>query len=405
MRTPWLSMSAMLFGAIAFSVLTSQSARAQDSKTTFEIYGAAQADLVQDFNRVDPAWDDTLRPSRIPTITGQFGDDGQSIISVRQSKFGVQMNRELAGRPFTLKFDFDLFGAGANEGETTFHLQNFYGQWGPILAGQTYSTFMDPDTFPNTIDYWGPPGMPYVRNPQIRYTYTSGANEFAVALEKPSDDIDPGQIRIIDPAIGLNIQSDEEFPDLTAHYRYTGDWGHFQIGALLRTIGYETLGTPGNEPADDAMGWGLNASANIKLFASDVIHLSVVYGEGIASYMNDGGVDLAPDGVLGSLTGEPLPLLGFVAYYDHTWNDELTSSIGYSRTEVDNTSFQSADAFNTGQYASVNLLYKPDPNLLMGAELLWGQREDNDGAQGDDVRLQVSFRYSFSTNDFFRHRS
>ncbi len=36
----------------------------------------------------------------------------------------------------------------------------------------------------------------------------------------------------------------------------------------------------------------------------------------------------------------------------------------------------------------------------MGAEVLWGEREDNDGATGEDVRLQASFKYSFSSNDF-----
>jgi hypothetical protein len=391
-----ICMNTLLFAAIGLA--GAQNADAQE--INWEIYGAAQADLVQDFNRVDPAWDDTLRPSKIPTTEGVFGDDGQSFISARQSRFGLRAGRELAGRPFLVKFEFDLFGAGANEGETTFHLQHFYGQWGPILAGRTDTVFMDGDIFPNTIDYWGPPGMVYVRNPQIRYTHTTGAHEFAVALEMPSDDIDPGQIRIIDPSIGANLQGDEEVPDLTGHYRYTGGWGHFQAGALMRSIGYETAGTPGNEPADDAFGWGINLTSNIKLFKSDVIHLGLVYGEGIASYMNDGGVDLAPDGVIGDLTGEPVPLLGYTAYYDHSWNDQWTSSIGYSRTEVDNTSFQAGDAFHSGEYASVNLLYRPDPNLLIGGEVLWGRREDNNGDDGDDTRLQISLRYSFSSNDF-----
>ena len=54
---------------------------------------------------------------------------------------------------------------------------------------------MDIDVFPNTIDYWGPSGMVFLRNPQIRWTPVSGSNSFAVAIEKPGNDIDPGQIR------------------------------------------------------------------------------------------------------------------------------------------------------------------------------------------------------------------
>ena len=91
MRTVFLRMNALVFAAIAMA--SAQSANAQE--VTWEIYGAAQADLVQDFNRVDPNWDDTLRPSKIPTTEGVFGDDGQSIISARQSRFGLQAGEDL----------------------------------------------------------------------------------------------------------------------------------------------------------------------------------------------------------------------------------------------------------------------------------------------------------------------
>jgi hypothetical protein len=32
----------------------------------------------------------------------------------------------------------------------------------------------------------------------------------------------------------------------------------------------------------------------------------------------------------------------------------------------------------------------------VGAELLWGQRTDFNGADGDDVRIQFSLKYNFS---------
>ena len=58
-----------------------------------ELYGFVQLDAIQDFKRVNPDWDATLRPSRIPTEKGQFGGDGQSIFSVRQSRLGRQGDR------------------------------------------------------------------------------------------------------------------------------------------------------------------------------------------------------------------------------------------------------------------------------------------------------------------------
>src|SRR5690349_7127975 len=61
-------------------------AQAQDNKPHAEVYGFVQADYIQDFNRVDPAWTDTLRPSKIPTIDGLFGEDGQAYLSAKQSR-------------------------------------------------------------------------------------------------------------------------------------------------------------------------------------------------------------------------------------------------------------------------------------------------------------------------------
>ena len=40
--------------------------------------GVARAEYIPDFRRVDPTWEDTLRPSKIPTHAGTFGTDGQA---------------------------------------------------------------------------------------------------------------------------------------------------------------------------------------------------------------------------------------------------------------------------------------------------------------------------------------
>src|SRR5437763_4972091 len=86
------------------------------AENNLELYGFLQLDAIQDFNRVNPKWDATLRPSRIPTTKGQFGDNGQSIFSVRQSRLGAKATGELAGKPYEAKFEFDLFGVGSDEG-------------------------------------------------------------------------------------------------------------------------------------------------------------------------------------------------------------------------------------------------------------------------------------------------
>jgi hypothetical protein len=381
-------------------IASSLAAYAQDAEKKFEVYGFLQTDYVQDFKRVNPAWDDTMRPSKIPTQEGQFGSDGQAIISVRQSRFGVKGDLPVNGKNLSTKFEIDMFGVGVDEGQTTIRLRHAYGQWGKWLGGQTNSLFMDGDTFPNIIDYWGPNGMVFLRTPQLRYNIMSGNDELAVALEKPGNDIDPGQIRTIDPSIGNNIRNDEKFPDVTAAYKMTRDWGYFRAGGILRSIGYETLGQPGNNPKDRETGMGLDLTSNIKAQGKDKWILGLVYGRGIASYMNDGGTDMAPAGSAGNPRAKVVPLLGLNIYYDHFWNEKYSTSIGYARTQVENTSLQTADAFKKAEYASVNLLSTPVKNILYGAELQYGNRQDKNGAFGDDIRTQISFKYNFSSLDF-----
>jgi hypothetical protein len=366
-------------------------AEKEKPKGSFEIYGFAQADAIQDFKRVNPDWKDTLRPSRIPTQKGLYGEDGESTFSVKQSRFGAKSDYATPLGIFKTKFEFDMFGVGGDEGQTTIRLRHAYGELGQFLAGQTNSLFMDIDVFPNTIDYWGPSGMVFYRNVQARWTPFSGDTSFAVALERPGNDVDQG----VNPYGGYpttgSIQSYSELPDLTAQVRHQGKWGHVQLAGILRQLGFETVGNPDSNPKGTTTGWGLNLSSNIYTFGKDKILLQGVYGEGISNYMNDGGNDL----VLENGKGTALKLFGLVAYYDHYWNDKWSSSIGYSRTQVDNLSGQSDSSFKLGQYGSVNLLYYPWKNTMFGVEYLYGQREDKNGQSGEDHRIQFSFKYSF----------
>jgi hypothetical protein len=379
--------------------------RATDTDKSFEIYGFAQVDAIYDFGRMNPDWDDAFRPSKIANPEGIYGSDGQASVSVKQSRFGVKGTMPTAEGhdPVNFVFEFDLFGVGSDAGQTTFRLRKAYGEWGSLLVGQTNSIFMDIDVFPNTIDYWGPDGMVYWRNVQLRWTpWRTEHSSFAIGIEEPSNDVDAGQIREIDPTLGDNIQSDEKVPNLAAHWRTAGDWGHVQVAGILRDLGYDTKGTQNNKPKGSVAGWGVNLSGTISTIGRDKILWQYVYGHGIASYMNDGGMDLAPQGPLpttadpdGNAHAEAVPLTGIVAYYDHYWNDRFSTSLGYSTTFVDNTNWQTPGTYKKGQYTSVNLLYYPVPNVMMGGEVLWGDLEFKDGSTQDDTRVQFSVKYSW----------
>jgi hypothetical protein len=368
-----------------------QQARAEDNKR-LEIYGFVQMDAIYDFNRVDPNWASTLRPSKIPvTCPGDAGcgQDGQTIMSVRQSRLGFNGFMPTEAGELKTKFEFDMFGVGGDEGQTTIRLRHAYGEVGAFLAGQTNSLFMDGDVFPNTIDYWGPTGMIFFRNIQMRWTpVRSDAMKFAVALEGPGSAIDAGNART------SGWQSWNKYPDLTAQLRTDQSWGHAQIAGVLRWLGYENptaLSIPKN--SGNVTGGGINLSGSLKTGGKNQLLGQLAYGKGIANYSNDCCVDVAPNAALND--AEAVPLLDWLVYYDHYWNDKWSSSIGYSENVQDNTGGQAGTAQHKGQYASVNLLYYPAKNVMTGVEFLSGKRENKDGNSGTDTRMQFSAKYSF----------
>jgi len=395
-----LAMTGML-GASAWQVAWAEETR------NFEIYGFAMADWIQDTKRVDPSWQDAFRPSRIAAPEGEFGTNGQSSLSVKQSRFGVKgvIPTGDSTPPINFKFEFDMFGVGADAGKTTIRLRHAYGEWGQLLAGQTHSLFMDIDVFPNVIDYWGPPGMVFFRNVQFRWTAYRTANDaIAVAIEKPSNDVDPGTIRLEQGLESSTVRADQTLPDFTAQYRHDDNWGHYQLAMILRRVGYEYQVTPADAfEKGSQTGWGFDLSAAINFLEKDKLLLSVVHGAGIASYMNDGGMDIAPitaptgpPGALG-VGSEAVPLTGVMAYYDHYWNSMWSTSVGYSSTQVANTDLQNTTAFHKGQYASINLLMYPAAKVMVGVELMYGKLTNNDGTTGNDVRFQFSAKYDFGT--------
>ena len=382
--------------ALAVSGVAAPAQAAPEDKGRVEIYGFVQMDAIYDFNTMNPAWNATLRPSKIPIVcTGPTpdagcGEDGETVFSVRQSRLGFNGFIPTELGELKTKFEFDMFGVGVNEGQTTIRLRHAYGELGQFLAGQTNSLFMDGDVFPNTIDYWGPTGMIFFRTVQGRWTFLNqGGMKAAVALEGPGAAIDAGRLEAELIEVG-GVNSWNKYPDVTGQFRMGGDWGHAQVAGIVRWLGYDT---PDQTVSGHETGWGINLSGAIRTVGKDKLLMQVVYGEGISNYFNDGGVDLAPSTPTGG--AEALPILGALVYYDRYWSEKWSSSIGYSVTSQDNSAGQTANAYKEGQYASVNLLYYPARNVMVGGELLWGERENNNGATGDDSRFQFSAKYSF----------
>jgi hypothetical protein len=400
----------ILFTAI-FVLFLGSLVLAQDAdKNWFQIYGFAMTDIGYNFNQIHPDWFDVVRPTKLPTTKNEYGTDGNAYFSVRQTRFGVKSGTQTElGELFT-QFEWEMFGTGGDAGQTTIRLRHAYGELGQFGVGQYWSPFMDIDVFPNTVEYWGPNGMAFFRNVQFRWMPIKGDTRLTFALERPGASADGGVYSEI--LQQQNIRAKFPVPDLSAEYRSAHDWGYVELAGIVRYMKWEDQGTDAIDLSGDAIGWGLNLSSNLKLGKDNVVRLSVLYGAGVQNYMNDAPVDVAIDTT--EKNGVAIPLLGVVAFLEHNWSEKFATAIGFSMLDIDNTNGQDYDAFSMGQYAIGNIIYYPVKDVMMVAELQYGNRENfgelpsthpnynKDYLKTADIlKVQFSFKYNFSHKVFF----
>ncbi|RKY17956.1 MAG: hypothetical protein DRQ55_14585, partial [Planctomycetota bacterium] len=280
------------------------------TKTELEFGGQIWMDVIQDNQ---PMLNEAgFSPSSIPT-TGSGRN--QSTLGAGQSKLFVKSVTPTDSGDIKTRFEFDMF---QTDGSADFHSTHYWAEWNGVGVGQTFSNFMDITSFPSILDYWGPNGMVFIRQPQVRFTHiTEGGWELAASIEDATSD----------PTLpaGVVAETREEMPDLVASARLDGEQGHVKLAGLVRKISYEPMVSAGLR--DDVTGWGLNASGSLNVFEDDQIVGQFAYGEGIGRYINDtccfgGGNDAAPD-ASGNL--QALETFGGFVYYNHWWSEAHSS--------------------------------------------------------------------------------
>src|SRR5260370_19060895 len=56
----------------------------------YDLYGFVMLDFGYDFGQNDPNWFDTMRPTKLPSFSNQFGRDGRAYSGVRQTRVGIK---------------------------------------------------------------------------------------------------------------------------------------------------------------------------------------------------------------------------------------------------------------------------------------------------------------------------
>ncbi len=334
----------------------------------------------------------------IPVSDSDLGGDFNEgfVISAKRSRLNWDMRLDSSVGQFRAFLEGDFAGSAGNS--DVLRLRHAYGQYNRFILGQTWSTLMDIAAIPEDVDFEGLNAQLNVRQPELRWTKGLGNNRpFALAFEDPSPDITGGT--------GVS-----QFPDTIARVSKSGEWGHLQLGGILRNIAGLPVDDEGNEITTESVskfGWGLTFSGNLavrKWDRRDNFKFQVNLGDGLGRYINDlgtvGGFDAIFDPV--SLELETINVASTYVAFQHWWKRNplglfraVRSTFVYAYVQVEDLDIMPDDFYRATERVSANYLWSPISQIDLGIELLWGRRrnQNRDQAQARQIQFVATFRF------------
>jgi exonuclease VII small subunit len=343
--------------------------------------------IVSDYSKAPTrgVGEDLFIPATIQT-SGEPGDPRLNL-HAKETRFWLKSYTPTGTGDIATHFEIDfMLGLQGNErvGKSFApRIRHASISWNRWTFGQTWTNFFNTDSLPEYLDFIGPVGVTFVRQPQIRYTIPTAGGSWAVSLENPVTTLTPY-------GGGPSFEADDgSVPDLVVRRNWSGTWGNVSVAALVRQLKIK------NALYDSAeTGGAIGLAGKLMVGDRDDLRWQVNYGDGLGRYMglnsfNVGALD-AGDEI--SLTKQ----YGVLAAYRHVWNDRLHSSFGASFSRADNDTTISGSAVPASyQSAHADIIWSPIERMSLGAEYLWGRREDESGDDGVLNRLQFSAKYLY----------
>ncbi len=357
-----------------------------DFPRSFLIPGSNISLRIAGYARFDAIYDDGALGSGVRYFPDSIGvkgtpgaiDSGVTRFSAGQTRinFEAQAPRDFGKLRAFVEADF--FGSG-----DLFHLRHAYGEVGGFLAGYTYSTLMDLRSLPQTVAFTAPVGSMYRHQALIRYRHSIGGGvDLALAAENPSGDI----------VTAAGEHALRRVPDVVTTLAFApSPAGHLQLGAVYRRPGFENA----HGEAFYANAWGVTLSGHLATIGKDQLKGGAIVGDGVGSYVAGFASSPSTGFTLGGKNLETLKgKAGFLAY-QHAWSDRFASTVMYGISRIDNQKAQPAASLHETESASANLIWNPSPGFAIGLEYLWGRRQNLDGHEGKNPRVQFGIQFGY----------
>lgn len=324
------------------------------------------------------------RDFHIPNATPVGGLSTDVVdFTAQASRFFLQGQRDINGVPLTGYIELDFLGSfqGNERVSSSFapRIRRAYIDYGRFRVGQEWTTFQNTSSIPESASFLTlAEGQIFIRQPLARYTH----GPFQLAVETPNT--------TVAKVGGVSLEADSNFiPDFIARYNAKGDWGNVSISAIARQLRHAT---PGDD--SDTFGYGFSASGRINVFERSDIRFNVFGGEGVGRYA---GLNTFDGAALNPITGEleAIPTYGGFFAYRHPFGETARINVGYSAIKAEHPDFIDPSEPDFLQSAFAAILWDLGPNLTVGGEVLYGNRELESGLDGDILRFTLSSKYAF----------
>lgn len=386
--------------------------------STIKFYGYVQLDTTFDFSGRDPnveGNDWAVHVSNVPFDSSAEAKvkKNQLYMTARTSRFGLQTNTPTSWGPVGVKLEGDFNGTNLESGQTftnsvLFRLRHAYGTVGNLLVGQTWSTFLDLNAAPDTVDFNGPGSLALIRNPMIRYTIPLAPGySLALAVENApgtdgndycaGDGTGPGDFSC-GPSGSSKIQT---IPDFHANLSGSGAWGTFSLRAVTSQTKRGSATDP-NASTQSVQGIGAAASGSLKL-GGDTLVGQIAYSSGVNRYIFYSGLS-APAVYSDGSSLKNVNSYGYHVGYTHVWSPAFRSNLVFSQNFIENPKVNGVEQFGnsvnkTISDAFVNTFWSFAKNAEFGLEYEWGQRKTFDVGTGSQKgtmnRVTGTFHYNF----------
>ena len=339
---------------------------------TFKPSGRIKLDVIRDFKPIGS--EDSFDPRTIP-VDGSEGTN--SNVHAKETRLNLDIRGMVEERELRMFIETDFYGSSS-----VLRLRHAYGSWNGLLAGQTWSTFMDDDNLPRTIDFEAPTAFAQIRQAQARWTqklretitWSAAVEDNKSAITIPSST--PGK-------------AEYPMPDVVTRFRFDIPGGHVTTSAFIGAARFRpTEGEP-----DSVTLWGAMGSAKFTTFGRDYIYGVFTAGEGIGRYR--GGVTAVPDetGALHAVGG-----VAFMGGYEHFWRERWSTNAVYSVADTNDEAFYTNAINKRLTYGAVNLLYWfLGDRAWTGVEYIYGHREvfgESSDNNGSAHRVQYAVRFN-----------